>query len=93
MITGKDYDPWKVLSEILSFIAIRYEELQSRKTQAIDEKYLENLLYLNEERLYFYRDTLVTATIIDVGKEGFLYLKTSDNKSIVCDLKELRFIH
>ena len=93
MITGKDYDLWKILSEILSLIAIRYEELQSRKTQAIDEKYLENLLYLNEERLYFYRDTLVTATIIDVGKEGFLHLKTSDNKSIVCDLKELRFIH
>ena len=31
--------------------------------------------------------------IKDVTKEGFLLLETSDNKSITCDLKELRFIH
>jgi BirA family biotin operon repressor/biotin-[acetyl-CoA-carboxylase] ligase len=93
MITGKDYDPSVMLSEILSSISVRYRELQYGKTEDLDGKYLENLLYLNKERQYFYKDTLVIGTITGVGQEGFLHLETSDNKTIVCNLKELRFIH
>ena len=82
-----------VLNNIMYHILSRYEELRSGKILELDEKYLSNLLYLGNERNYYYRNNLIRGAIKDVTKEGFLLLETSDNKSITCDLKELRFIH
>lgn len=93
IITGTDYEPSVVLNNIMYHILSRYEELRSGKILELDEKYLANLLYLGNERNYYYRNNLIRGAIKDVTKEGFLLLETSDNKSITCDLKELRFIH
>jgi biotin-(acetyl-CoA carboxylase) ligase len=93
IIKGIDYELNVVLDSIMHYILTQYEKLRSGKKTEIDEKYLANLLYLGEERNYYYRNNLIRATIKDVTEEGFLLLETSDNKSITCDLKELRFIH
>ena len=93
LITGKDYEPGLILNGIMNHISERYDELKAGKVSELDEKYLANLLYLGEEREYYYRNNLVRGTIRNVTKEGFLLIETSDNKDIICDLKELRFIH
>lgn len=93
IIKGTDYELSVVLDSIMYHILTRYDELKSGKILELDEKYLANLLYLGEEREYYYRDNLIRGTIKDVTEEGFLLLETFDNKSITCDLKELRFIH
>ena len=93
IITGKDYEPSEVLDTIMYRILTRYEELRDGKILEIGEEYLANLLYLSKEREYYYRNNLIKGTIKDVTEEGFLLLETFDNKSITCDLKELRFIH
>ena len=67
--------------------------MKEKKYNSIDKYYLENLLYLGEEREYYYKGEGIKATIIDVNKNGLLIIKTSDNKTIECDLKELVFIH
>ena len=89
IIKGTDYELSVVLDSIMYHILTRYDELKSGKILELDEKYLANLLYLGEEREYYYRDNLIKG----VTEEGFLLLETFDNKSITCDLKELRFIH
>lgn len=93
IITQKDYDLDTVLTKIYGNIECRYNELKEKKYNSIDKYYLENLLYLGEEREYYYKGEDIKATIIDVNKNGLLIIKTSDNKTIECDLKELVFIH
>jgi BirA family biotin operon repressor/biotin-[acetyl-CoA-carboxylase] ligase len=93
IIKGTDYELSVVLDSIMYHILTRYDELKSGKILELDEKYRANLLYLGEEREYYYRDNLIRGTIKGVTEEGFLLLETFDNKSITCDLKELRFIH
>lgn len=92
-ITGNDYDLSAELKKIYDSITIRYEELRSGNYDKLDREYLENLLYFGEERGYYYKERPLSATIKGINKEGMLLLNTSDNKQIICNLKELRFIH
>lgn len=93
IITAKDYDLPTELTKICDSISVRYEELRNGNHAKLDKEYLENLLYLGQEREYYYKEKPLVATIEGVNKEGMLLLNTSDNKQIICDLKELKFIH
>ena len=93
IITGRDYDLDAVLNGLLIKIDMWYEVLKIGNFDRLDSVYIENFLYLGQERDYYYKEKPLRATIIGVEKNGFLRIKSLDNEEINCDLKELRFIH
>lgn len=93
IITGRDYDLDAVLNDLLIKIDMWYEVLKTGNFDRLDSVYIENFLYLGQERDYYYKEKPLRATIIGVENNGFLRIKSLDNEEINCDLKELRFIH
>ncbi len=91
-IVGNDLDCEQILNELLIHLQSNFSQLK-RNIKALDQKYLQNLLYFQQMADYYHDGKVIKAKIENVTSYGHLLLKTQENKLISCDLKEVEFIH
>ena len=99
IISGKDFDLDKCLSQLCSCIESRYLQLSANRFEKINEDYLQNLYRFGEWANYHYKGEKLKAKIIGVTKIGKLVLSVGllseekeNGKRIECDFKEIIFL-
>jgi BirA family biotin operon repressor/biotin-[acetyl-CoA-carboxylase] ligase len=93
METNKEYDLDVILNEFLSCFERRYNQLQQKNIEQLKKEYLSLLLYRNIIKHYIYKGEEIEAKIKDVNEYGYLIMTTKQGKNLVCEMKELQFIH
>ncbi len=93
LITGQELNTEDVLLQLLSNLETRIVKLYNNDIELINDDYLKNLLYFNMYKKYLWQNTAIEAKIITVSEYGQLILKTTANKIIKCDFKEIVFLH
>lgn len=90
--TGKPFDRFHCLEEIISDLSHRYLELSQGNPLVISRDYLAALYRINEPHLYRYTGETITATITGISEYGHLKLIQAGYGIIECDFKEIEFI-
>ncbi len=91
-ITDDDYDVKNSIMSFCTYLEIRYLQLKNREFETIDKDYMNSLLYYESFQNYEYNGTVIEAKISDVNEFGKLVLHTKENETLVCDMKEIKFI-
>lgn len=90
-ITGKQYSPEVVLSEIAVSIQMRYLQLKYGLKNKVDEDYITSLYRYNEFCNYSNSNGRFKAKIIDVKPTGELILETESGELKSFGFKEVNF--
>jgi BirA family biotin operon repressor/biotin-[acetyl-CoA-carboxylase] ligase len=93
LISGKEFDIYQLLIQLLQFIEIRIINLYNNDIEFINIDYLKNLLYYSIYNTYIYQQQEIQAMIIAVSEYGELMLKKSNDEIILCSFKEIEFLH
>ncbi len=92
LFLNKDLDLKKSLEELCECLNTRYLQLKNNLSEKISRDYQNRLLGWKEWRNYLANDKPLRAKITGVNAFGQLELITSDEKQVVCNLKEIRFL-
>ena len=80
------------LEQLATDIVNMLNNLQFDTDKACQTRYLEHLLFFNEDREYIVREEKITGKIIGVNEFGFLQIQTKNGAILECDLKEVVYI-
>ena len=95
LVTGKQTPLEGALTGVAGAIAERYKQLHGAlpdNTGELDKAYLSRLLNLGRESTYLYHDKIIRAVITGVNRFGHLELLTAEGNTLVCQLKELKYV-
>ena len=95
LITGREMATEEALKGVVDAIESRYRQLQATfpdQTEEMDAAYLSRLLNRGRECTYLYHDKEIRAVVTGVNRFGHLELATAEGGTLVCQLKELKFI-
>lgn len=90
LLEKTEFSLTEVLAQICLSIEARYLQLKKGNIKSLKNAYLNNLLGLNEKRL-FKSDKTFEGTIIDISPQGKLIIAT-DSGNNEFDLKEVTFL-
>lgn len=88
-LTGKRFDPLKVLAQLTDRIESYYIRLRSGHRAALHQEYCSRLYRINEPSQFHWGETEITATITGVSLNGKLQLITEEGRHLTCALKEI----
>ena len=91
-ILHRDYDLQALLSQICKHIEVWYLKLKAGKFAEIQQQYLSNLYWLNQQRDFLSDGVAFKATIVDVRNNGFLLLNTESGEKEF-NLKQIEFLN
>lgn len=93
MITGKDYDLDEILFAVYKSLSHRVTESPSgSNTSFVIQNYNKHLFRYNQWALYEHEGELKEMMIVGYDRFGRLILKEKNDREVVCDLKEVKFI-
>ena len=92
LITNKDHDLKKCLSELCSFLESRYLQLKAGKTDVLKKVYLNSLYRFNEFHHYKAGNKNFIAKITGITEEGKLILEKENGEDKSFDIKEIAFV-
>ncbi|MCL2683385.1 MAG: biotin--[acetyl-CoA-carboxylase] ligase [Bacteroidales bacterium] len=92
LITKKQYDLEIMLNQLATCIENVLNDSQYDDGENCQNKYLQRLLFLNEEREYEVRGEKNIGKIIGVSEFGFLQIQTKNGAILECDIKEIVYI-
>lgn len=92
MATGIEYNLEDLLRKLLNSIFERYNNTNAESIQKIETDYKRALYRLMEWHQYLIKDTNVQARINGSNIYGQLVLETKKGETLVCDLKEVKFV-
>lgn len=93
MITGKDYDLDEILFAVYKSLSHRVTESPSgSNTSFVIQNYNKHLFRYKQWALYEHEGELKEMMIIGYDRFGRLILKEKNDREVVCDLKEVKFI-
>jgi BirA family biotin operon repressor/biotin-[acetyl-CoA-carboxylase] ligase len=92
LINKTQYDLETELDELATCIVNVLDGLQFDDGEDCQIRYLQRLLFLNEEREYEIRGEKVIGKIIGVSEFGFLQIQTKNGAILECDIKEIVYI-
>jgi len=93
LLTSNEYNLKLLLLDYLSFIEKRIYKLYHNDIKDIESDYLNNLLYIGQLTNFLYKNKKISAEIIGINEYGQLILKTINGKNLICDFKEICFLH
>ena len=91
-ILHADYDLKLLLSQICSYIEAWYLKLKAGKLAEIQQQYLANLYWLNQEHDFKADEIIFKGTIIGVRDNGLLVLSTQNGERAF-NLKQIQFLN
>ena len=91
-LCGKQYDIKQILSELISFLNCRYEELVSNNYKNLTSEYLKHLYGYKQERNFLISGQIVQAAITGVEENGRLILQFKNGNLKSFAFKEIQFI-
>ena len=92
MVTGTEFNLDEILQKLLHSIFLRYTHCNPRTTRKIESEYLTALYRLEEWHDYLVKGVKVHSKITGTNAYGQLLLENQTGETIVCDLKEVKFI-
>lgn len=101
IITGKDYDLEKILLEVAESLSrdVTYYTTENRldvigasKISQRDDNYINHLYRYKQWASYEHEGEVKEMMIVGYDKFGRLILKEKNDREVVCDLKEIKFI-
>jgi BirA family transcriptional regulator, biotin operon repressor / biotin---[acetyl-CoA-carboxylase] ligase len=92
MITGREFDLDDLLQKLIKFVFNRYSQIKSGKGRHIETDYQKALYRLEEWHEYLVRGAIINARITGTNAFGQLELENTQGETLVCDLKEVKFI-
>jgi BirA family biotin operon repressor/biotin-[acetyl-CoA-carboxylase] ligase len=92
MITDQEYNLDEILQKLLHSIFERYLAVKPTKTKKVESDY-QSALYRREQwHDYLVKGAKINARITGTNAYGQLELENAEGETIVCDLKEVKFI-
>lgn len=92
IITGLEYDMDELLQKLIEFIFNSYSQIKSGKIRQIETDYQRTLYRLEEWHDYLVKGAKINARITGTNAFGQLELENTEGETLVCDLKEVKFI-
>lgn len=92
MVTGQGYNLDEILQKLWQSIFERYGNISPRTTRKIESEYQTALYRLEEWHDYLVNEIKVFSKITSTNAYGQLLLENQSGETIVCDLKEVKFI-
>jgi len=92
LVNKAQYDIDTELDELTTYVANALDYLQFDDGEDCRIRYLDHLLFFNEEHEYIVRGEKVFGKIIGVTGFGFLQVQTKDGTILECDLKEVVYV-
>ena len=90
--TGVEYNLNEILQQLLHSVFYRYNRIKTGTTEKIENDYQQALYRLEEWHEYMVNGIRVNSKITATNAYGQLILEKENGESIVCDLKEVKFI-
>jgi BirA family transcriptional regulator, biotin operon repressor / biotin---[acetyl-CoA-carboxylase] ligase len=91
MLTNKEYNIEKILTDWHGNLAYWYEKLWNQETGIITDAYLDRFYLLNQASEFIIRGKKTKAIIKGLAEFGMLFLEGTDGKRYECGLKEIIF--
>jgi BirA family transcriptional regulator, biotin operon repressor / biotin---[acetyl-CoA-carboxylase] ligase len=91
MLTNKEYDIDKILTDWHNNLAHWYERLMNKEFRKINDAYLDRFYLLNQQYEFIIRGERIEATIRGLAEYGMLLMEGTDGKQYICSLKEVVF--
>lgn len=91
MIAHRAFNLEDVLSRTFSKLEYRFDQLKQGVKKEIDEDYLNNLYRINQLAGFIFKGKSIRAKITGVNRYGQLILEIPGEKTIECDMKEIKF--
>ena len=92
MATALEYNLDDLLQKLLNFISARYTSIKPHSIRKIETDYKNALYRLHEWHEYLVKDSNVHAQITGTNAYGQLLLENEKSETLVCDLKEVKFV-
>lgn len=92
MITGIEYNLDQLLQELLNSIFNRYININPDSINKIESEYKRVLYRLMEWHEYIINESIVYARIKGTNAFGQLLMENNKGETLVCDLKEVKFV-
>jgi len=92
LINNEHYDLETELDELTTCIVNVLDSLQFDDGEDCQIRYLDHLLFLNEEREYIVRGEKIVGKIMGVNGFGFLQIQANGGVVFECDLKEVVYV-
>jgi BirA family biotin operon repressor/biotin-[acetyl-CoA-carboxylase] ligase len=92
MVTGFEYDLDDLLQKLLNSISYRYTSVKPESIRKIESDYKSALYRLMEWHEYLIKDSNIHARITGTNTYGQLLLENEKEETLVCDLKEVKFV-
>ncbi|MCF6242147.1 MAG: biotin--[acetyl-CoA-carboxylase] ligase [Bacteroidales bacterium] len=92
-ITGKTYEPKKLLNELIKNLNIRYHQLEKKQYKKLSASYFQHLYRFKIESEFLIDKIKVKAKIIDIEDDGKLVLQYANNSIKSYAFKEIEFIN
>ena len=93
LITDKQYGLEYELKNLTTFIVHSFDYyLKFDDDEGYKTRYLQHLLFLNQEREYIVLGEKIIGKIIGVNEFGFLQIQTKNGTILECDLKEVVYV-
>lgn len=93
IITGKDFDRKQALSELLSYLKARYDELAEGNSQKIHAEYLQRLYLFEEPTEFQISDGILKGRIIGIDEYGRLVVEGEDGATQRFIMDEIKYLH
>lgn len=92
MVTGTEYNLDEILHKLLHSIFERYSNISPRTTRKTESDYQTALYRLEEWHDYLVKGVKLCSKITSTNAYGQLLLENQYGETIVCDLKEVKFL-
>ena len=92
MVTGLEFNLNELLHKLLRAIFERYSNIRPEATRKIEKDYQQALYRLNEWYEYIVNGTIIYSRIAGTTAFGQLIMEKETGETLVCDLKEVKFI-
>ena len=92
MVTGLEFNLNELLYKLLQAIFKRYSNIRPEATRKIEKDYQQALYRLNEWYEYIVNGTSIYSRISGTTAYGQLIMEKETGETLVCDLKEVKFI-
>ena len=90
--TKIDYDLSIMLEQVSFFVHKGYQELQDSHWKSLKESYLNSLYRYNLFSKYIYKEETIIAKITDITRYGQLQLTLQNEKEIICNMQEIKYL-
>jgi len=91
-LTGADYPVRQAVDLIVAYIDRRYQMLQTRNHELLDQEYREHLFGVNEWRNYSVNKKVLKGKIRDVDESGMLIMELEDGSTRLFNHGDFEFI-